>query len=103
MFANQDGRVIGEALSDATDWEICPGDNPNSDITLKCTTVLVFVNLSDYYGMPVELAMARQDQISGADGLSNMTTIDSSQQGLGSDTVSIRLATAMPTKQEKHP
>ncbi|MCW1888083.1 MAG: LamG domain-containing protein [Candidatus Moranbacteria bacterium] len=100
MRAVQAGRVLGTTLSDTTDWVVCEGEDPTSPEAILCATAFVFVNLSDYYGMPVELAMAERDTTLGADGLSGTTSIDSSEQGLGSDTASIRLATSMPTKQE---
>jgi hypothetical protein len=100
MRAYQSGRVLGEVLSDAVDWAVCDGEDPLSRDALLCTTVLVFVNLTDYTGQSVELAMASRDTMSGADGLSGSATLDGAEQGLGSETESIRLATSMPTKQE---
>ncbi|MBP9697665.1 MAG: hypothetical protein KBD65_00510 [Candidatus Moranbacteria bacterium] len=101
MRATQSGRVLGEALANAVDWTVCEGEDPADTNALLCTTVLVFVNLTDYTGQSVELAMAERDAAVGADGLSEMAALDSVEQGLGSDTTSIRLATSMPTKQEK--
>ena len=100
MRAAQAGRVLGTALSDTTDWTVCEGEDPANSEAILCATAFVFVNLSDYYGMPVELAMTERDATLGADGLSGTASLDGSEQGLGSDTASIRLATAMPTKQE---
>ncbi|MEK7550022.1 MAG: hypothetical protein AAB519_03510, partial [Patescibacteria group bacterium] len=98
MRAIQSGRVIGEALGDAVDWVVCDGEDPNDFNAKLCTTVMVFVNLSDYTGQSVELAMAERDA---AQGLSGSSVLDGVEQGLTSEDASIRLATAMPTKQEK--
>lgn len=101
MRATQAGRVIGQILADATDWAVCEGEDPMNRDAVLCTTVMVFVNLSDYYGQPVELAMAQHDTTTQSAGLSDVAKIDSIEQGLGSETASIRLLTSMPTKQEK--
>ncbi|MBP6929371.1 MAG: hypothetical protein KBB77_00365 [Candidatus Moranbacteria bacterium] len=101
MRAVQSGRVLGEVLADAVDWTVCEGEDPSDVNALLCTTVLVFVNLTDYTGQSVELAMAERDTTVGADGLSGSAAIDGALQGLGSDTGSIRLATSAPTKQEQ--
>lgn len=101
MLATQAGRVLGAALADAVDWTVCEGENPQDTSALLCTTVMVFVNLTDYSGQSVELAMVERDMADGAEGLSDMAALDSEEQGLGSDTASIRLSRNMPTKQEK--
>ncbi|MBP7060948.1 MAG: hypothetical protein KBA91_03155, partial [Candidatus Moranbacteria bacterium] len=101
MRAVQSGRVLGTTLADAVDWAVCEGEDPADVNALLCTTVLVFVNLTDYSGQSVELAMAERDAAVGADGLSGSAEVDGALQGLGSDTGSIRLATSMPTKQEQ--
>ncbi|MEK9174055.1 MAG: hypothetical protein AAB845_02195, partial [Patescibacteria group bacterium] len=101
MGAIQSGRVIGEALGDAVDWVVCEGENPEDINAVLCTTVLVFVNLTDYNGQSVELAMAERDTVMGADGLSGAEELDGAEQGLTSPDASIRLATSMPTQQEK--
>jgi RNase P/RNase MRP subunit p29 len=96
MFASQAGRVIGQALSDAVDWVVCEGeDSTNHDAPL-CTTVLVFVNLSDYYGQPVELAMAERDATAALEAVT-----DNTEAGLTGDGAVVRLATAQPTREEK--
>lgn len=99
MLATQAGRVLGAALADAVDWTVCEGENPQDTNALLCTTVMVFINLTDYSGQSVELAMAERNAES--DGLSDMAALDSIEQGLGSDSASIRLSRNMPTKQEK--
>ncbi len=104
MRATQAGRVLGQSLSDAVDWTVCEGEDPASSDALLCTTVLVFVNLTDYTGQSVELAMTERHQTDstlGSDGLVGSATIDGVEQGLGSDTASVRLATSAPTKQEQ--
>ncbi len=101
MRATQAGRVIGQTLADAVDWEVCEGEDPLNHDAVLCTTVLVFVNLTDYSGQSVELAMAERDATDGADGLSGSAEVDGAEQGLGSDATSIRLATSVPTKQER--
>ncbi len=100
MKASQAGRVLGTALGDASDWVVCEGEDPENINAKLCTTVMVFVNLSDYQGQPVELAMAERDASLGADGLSGTEDLDGAEQGLSSENTSIRLASAMPTKQE---
>jgi hypothetical protein len=101
MRATQAGRVLGEVLGDAVDWTICEGENPEDRNAKLCTTALVFVNLTDYTGQSVELAMAERDATLGADGLSGTATLDGTEQGLFSENESIRLATSLETKQEK--
>ncbi len=99
MYANQAGRVVGEALADAGDWVVCADSDPNLEHPKLCTTVMVFVNLSDYYGQPVELAMAERDAATEADALE--TAAGDEEVGLTSDGASVRLATAAPTREEK--
>jgi hypothetical protein len=58
MKASVAGRVIGKALEsmDESKLESCP----ESDIIIlnrKCTTITIFVNLMDFQGMPIEMAM----------------------------------------------
>lgn len=102
MGAVQSGRIIGQALGDAVDWVVCDGEDPSDRNAKLCTTVLVFVNLADYSGMPVELAMSRmntQDTTSRVmqDGFETSST----DEALTGDGVAVRLATAEPTHQEK--
>lgn len=99
MFARQAGRVIGEALSDASDWSMCPGQTDADTKPLLCTTVLVFVNLSDYYGQPIELAMAERSTVAGAAALEIVAGDET--VALAGDNTSVRLATAIPTREEK--
>lgn len=81
MQAVQSGRVLGTTLSDAVDWAVCEGEDPADANALLCTTVLVFVNLTDYSGQSVELAMAERDAAVGADGLSGSAEVDGALQG----------------------
>ncbi|MFZ1654596.1 MAG: hypothetical protein WAT84_02085 [Candidatus Moraniibacteriota bacterium] len=97
MLATQAGRVIGQALGDAVDWVVCEGEDPLNHDAVLCTTVTVFVNLTDYYGQPVELAMAARDA---ADAALEATTGDE-EVGLAGDGATVRLATAAPTREEK--
>ena len=100
MRTTQAGRVIGEALADASDWAVCEGEDQN-DINAKlCTTVSVFVNLTDYYGQSVELAMAKSAGVPEATGLANAEVTNSTEQGFSSDT-NVHLVSSAPTKQEQ--
>jgi hypothetical protein len=67
MKASKAGRVIGKVLEsiDPAALTDCPiSDFGNTG--KKCTTVMTFVNLSDYLGMPVEMAMADSNREIGA-------------------------------------
>jgi hypothetical protein len=99
MFAKQAGRVLGTALSDATDWVPCDSNSSGETSDQLCTTVLVFVNLTDYYGQPVELAMAERDKTTEAAALE--TVAGDEQVGLTGEKTSVRLAVAPPTREEK--
>ncbi len=96
MKAIHAGRVLGQAISDTTDWTVCEGEDPENREALLCATAFVFVNLSDYQGVPVEVAMAEKKDT----GLEGDAELDGVEQGLEGEGASIRLATAMPTKQE---
>ncbi len=100
MFANQAGRVVGTALADAGDWVVCDSGDISTEHPLMCTTVLVFVNLTDYTGQLVELAMAEREATQGA-GLTGSATLDGEDQGMATAGGSVRLATSMPTRQEQ--
>jgi hypothetical protein len=95
--AIQAGKVIGQLLADTTDWTVCEGEDPENQNALLCATAFVFVNMSDYNGIPVEMAMS-QASAPGADGLTGTLGMD--DEALTSEEGSVRLATAMPTKQE---
>lgn len=97
MRAVQAGRVIGEALTDASDWAVCEGENVNDPKALLCTTVMVFVNLTDYSGMSVELAMEEKIKTEEAGLLTN----DADAPALSSDTITIQVDRANPTREEK--
>lgn len=99
MFASQAGRVIGTALADAGDWAVCEGEDVAAEHPKMCTMVLVFVNLSDYYGQPVELAMVERDSVTAAAALD--TAAGDEEVGLAGVGTSVRLATAVPTREEK--
>ncbi|MFA9262801.1 MAG: hypothetical protein ACEQSB_05665, partial [Undibacterium sp.] len=99
MRATQAGRVIGQVLGDAVDWVVCEGEDPMNHDALLCTTVMVFVNLSDNAGQPVELAMAERDKATEAAALE--PTTGDEEVGLAGAGVSVRLATTAPTREEK--
>ena len=102
MRATQAGKTIGQALGDASGWAACEGEDPADIHAFFCTTVTVFVNLSDYSGQPIELAMAERQTVQGADGLTSTSGVDGTEQGIAADSnTSIRLATSIPTKQEQ--
>lgn len=96
MRATQAGRVLGTALADAVDWAVCEGEDPMNHDAVLCTTVMVFVNLTDYYGQPVELAMAEKTE---SIGLAIPTGAD--ETGFGNDGVVLKLATAQLTREER--
>jgi hypothetical protein len=58
------------------------------------------VNLTDYTGQSVELAMAEREATQGA-GLTGSATLDGEDQGMATAGGSVRLTTAMPTRQEQ--
>jgi hypothetical protein len=67
MKAVKAGRVIGKALESLNPTTLT--DCPQSDFGnqgQKCGSVMTFVNLSDYLGMPVEMAMAESNREIGA-------------------------------------
>ncbi|QQR78619.1 MAG: hypothetical protein IPJ68_06140 [Candidatus Moraniibacteriota bacterium] len=97
MLATQAGRVIGQALGDAVDWTVCEGEDPLNHDAVLCTTVMVFVNLSDYYGQPVELAMAARDAADAA----LAPEVGDEELGLSGAGTTVRLVTAAPTREEK--
>ena len=75
MKATVAGRVLGTALqdfdpTDPTQVSACPADGAGSLSTTQCGTITVFVNLADYNGESVELAMADQNFIASPAGLS---------------------------------
>ncbi len=57
MKANMAGRVLGKALEDLKDGKKCPAFGMGNLAATKCGEVMMFVNLTDYLGTPVELVM----------------------------------------------
>ncbi len=102
MRATQAGRVIGQVLNDPVpgDFAQCPIEYGLGEDAL-CGTAMVFVNLADYSGMPVELAMQQKESLDQA-GIVSDASADAAVSGLDAgDAASIRLAAAEPTKEEK--
>ena len=66
MKATVAGRVLGTALqdfdpADPTQVQACPADGAGSLSTTQCGTITAFINLTNYNGQSVELAMADQN------------------------------------------
>lgn len=97
MRAVQAGRVLGQVLEDPrpADFAPCPSEF-NLGAGSLCGTVMVFVNLTDYSGQPVELAMAERAQSAGLE-----TPAGEDETGLGTDAAVVRVATAEPTREER--
>ncbi|MFZ1627156.1 MAG: LamG-like jellyroll fold domain-containing protein [Candidatus Moraniibacteriota bacterium] len=100
MRATQAGRVLGQVLQDPVpaDFTECPAEY-GLGMGALCGTAVLFVNLSDYYGQPVELAMAEREAATEVSALE--TSTGDEEIGLAGDGVSVRLATAAPTREEK--
>ena len=94
MRATLAGRVIGTALEDLTEekYTTCP---PGALPGETCGKIMVFVNLVDYLGMPVELVM-QENRLSG---LSSRLS-DSSQSVLGLS-VTDQLTTGQPNSDNR--
>ncbi len=61
MKATKAGRILGKALENLDQTKL--SECPQSDYVIpgrKCGEVMMFVNLTDYLGTPVELVMAEQ-------------------------------------------
>jgi hypothetical protein len=74
MKATTAGRVLGTALedfnpNDPTQVQPCPANGAGSLSTTQCGTITVFVNLADYNGESVELAMADDNFTASPSGL----------------------------------
>jgi hypothetical protein len=100
MRAIQAGRVVGEVISDAADWVVCEGEDPMNINAKLCTTVMVFVNLTDYTGVPVDLVMQERD-INAKNNLDGLKNEGKDQLGLTGENVDIKVAKAEKTKEEK--
>lgn len=103
MRATQAGRVIGKALEDFKpgDDASCPSQGLGNLSTTKCGSVMLFVNLTDYYGTPLEVVMAERAAADAAvtEGLDTVTASDEAGEGLASMRA-VRLAVSPPTKEE---
>ncbi len=100
MRAVQGGHVLGAALQDASDWTVCEGEDPNDMNATLCTTVIVFVNLTDYSGIPVDLAMQEKASLDQS-GIVSGSSVANIADSLDAEGMSIRLAAAEPTHEEK--
>jgi hypothetical protein len=62
MRATQAGRALGKALEsfDTEKAVACPSQGLGNASTTLCGSVMMFVNLTDYFGMPVDVVMAEQ-------------------------------------------
>jgi hypothetical protein len=105
MRATMAGRVLGKAMeSFDTDKAVtCPSQGMGNLPTPQCGSVMLFVNLADYFGQPVDVMMAEREatETDSADGLDTATgeTVNTSD-GL-STPADVRLAISVPTKAEK--
>jgi len=81
MKADKAGRVLGIALENLDTDKLT--DCPASDMYVsdrKCGEIVMFVNLTDYFGQPVELAMAEKGQVLG------LSSNDQQDNGVGVET-----------------
>lgn len=102
MRATQAGRALGRALEsfDETKAVACPSQGLGNLPTTLCGSVMMFVNLTDYFGMPVDVVMAEQtDNMNGVDGLSS-NSITTEKNGLETPS-NIRLAISAPAKERQ--
>ncbi|MDD5083965.1 MAG: hypothetical protein PHT88_03470 [Candidatus Moranbacteria bacterium] len=81
MLAIKAGRVAGTVLEDASGWDTCPAGVITDGRNIKCTSVMVFVNLTDYNGRSIDVAMkehAQQQALTGGniDGLQVDGSVD---------------------------
>lgn len=89
MKATKAGRVLGQALEafDPTKTHKCPEGTNES---LKCGTVMVFVNLTNFFGESMDVVMAlAQSSEQSASGLSVLQESQSLASGLSSSDTNI--------------
>jgi hypothetical protein len=102
MRATQAGRALGKALEsfDTEKAVACPSQGLGNASTTLCGSVMMFVNLTDYFGMPVDVVMAEQgDNMNGVDGL---TTDSGNHEESGlSTSPDILLAVSAPEKERR--
>jgi hypothetical protein len=75
MRALQSGRVIGKALEDLDESALteCPTPGAGANPQAKCGTVMMFVNLTDYHGESIKVAMAQASPSASISGISTST------------------------------
>lgn len=103
MRATQAGRALGRALEsfDETTAVTCPSQGLGNSPTTKCGSVMMFVNLTDYFGMPMDVVMAEQEvNNAGVDGLDMPKEGVHEKNGLEIPS-SIRLAISAPPKERQ--
>lgn len=101
MRATQAGRALGKALEsfDTEKAVTCPSQGLGNASSTLCGSIIMFVNLTDYFGMPVDMVMAEQTvNMDGVDGLNTAVTKNESD-GLVTPS-NIRLAMSAPTRDE---
>jgi hypothetical protein len=103
MKATMAGRALGRALEafDPVDAVDCPSQGLGNNPATKCGSIMMFVNLANYYGSPVDVVMTdRQSSAeAGEDGLASAATED--ENGGLTAPAYIRLAISPPTKEEE--
>jgi hypothetical protein len=100
MKATMAGRALGRALEafDPAMAVPCPSQGLGNDVATKCGSVMMFVNLANYYGASIEMAMT-DEQVTGVDE-SGLTSSEVSVETDGLLTpASVRLAVSAPTKE----
>lgn len=93
MKATMAGRVLGKALEDLKDTKECPAFGMGNLPKTKCGEIMMFVNLTDYLGAPVEMVMNGQNtQKTQNVGLSDSQSIGGSEnQNSGLSSISDNL------------
>jgi hypothetical protein len=102
MKATMAGRALGRALEtfDPAEAVACPSQGMGNFPETKCGSIMMFVNLANYYGSPVDIVMADKQIIGEKDAGLNTVTTEQENGGLFSPS-SIRLAISPPTKKEE--
>lgn len=103
MRATQAGRALGRALEsfDETTAVTCPSQGLGNVPTTQCGSVMMFVNLTDYFGMPVDVVMAEQaSDFAGVDGLDMREEGAREQNGLEIPS-SMRLVVSAPAQERQ--
>lgn len=103
LRATQAGRALGRALEsfDETTAVTCPSQGLGNVPTTQCGSVMMFVNLTDYFGMPVDVVMAEQtSDFAGVDGLDMREEGAHEQNGLEIPS-SMRLVVSAPAQERQ--